>query len=762
MLLSVLLGWHRTAHKLSLLSLEFANREEYKPIMPRTQFVGASLVRHSIDNVDELQKSLEIAERDGQNIGDFEFASHAMCVQSYYGYYSGKSLPTLDKKLERFCSSAFQLSQTTPSSFLRLMRQSVYHLQNNPTTEPLFSGPYFDKKELTENSLWGKNQHIQALFHLQCLHLQLLLKNPKKGDKHATEAFKFEEGILGFSLYSELLFLDSLCKLEFAVTGDGSGLKKVNANIKRLKKLGAEGNDNHRGKIYLLNAIQLHLKGELEKALIQFALAQKESQEHQQINQEYFVSHWLEIFWKSNGNSDLEEFYGEAAVTALNRWGATGIVLALYPDRTWIRNSGPSTTSSVTSSITTTQSLDFDVIMKASRILSKEIRLDKLLENMMELVLTNAGACRGFFIVDKQGTLTIEACAETNSGELHISVQQGIAVRDEENLSHSILNYAMRTGEQLILDSAHKNPLFTSDQYLAKSRVPSIYCTPIHHKNRRIGIIYLENTLVEKAFTVERLELLSLLSTEMAISIENAYLYTDLEEINNRLEKTVLQRTQELQEVAAELITQKDSVDKLLLNILPRRVVQNLKETGKTESESFKGVAVFFSDLVGFTSKTANLPAETVINELNTLFTEFDAIMERHGCERIKTIGDGYMAVCGIPDYSPTAVNHLVAAAQDILDFLKMRNISAEHAWEARIGIHCGDIVGGVVGVRKYIYDIFGDTINTASRMESNSEPMRINLSEVAANIAKSQFEVIERGSLPIKGKGDMMMYFVK
>jgi len=210
-----------------------------------------------------------------------------------------------------------------------------------------------------------------------------------------------------------------------------------------------------------------------------------------------------------------------------------------------------------------------------------------------------------------------------------------------------------------------------------------------------------------------------------------------------------------------KLAIEKAKSDQLLLNILPARVAHDLKETGKTEPESFENVTVYFSDVVGFTSLSTGLEPKILIDELNDIFTQFDNIIEKNHCERIKTIGDAYLCVCGMPEENPDHAENIVKSAISIIHYLRERNQHSEIQWCIRIGIHTGKVVGGVVGVKKYIYDVFGDTINTAARMESNSEAMKINVSETTFNIVKNKFSFISRGTMSVKGKGEMNMYFV-
>jgi len=207
---------------------------------------------------------------------------------------------------------------------------------------------------------------------------------------------------------------------------------------------------------------------------------------------------------------------------------------------------------------------------------------------------------------------------------------------------------------------------------------------------------------------------------------------------------------------------EREKSEKLLLNILPVKVAEELKEEGVCKPQYFENVTLFFSDFVGFTHMASEMEPESLISHLNEMFTRFDEIMEKHNCERIKTIGDAYLAVCGIPKQNPDHGENIIKASIEIRDYLEERKSQTDLPWEARIGIHSGSAVGAIVGTKKYIYDIFGDSVNTASRMESNSEPNRINVSESTWSLVKDKFSFEKREPVEVKGKGLMKMYFLK
>lgn len=217
----------------------------------------------------------------------------------------------------------------------------------------------------------------------------------------------------------------------------------------------------------------------------------------------------------------------------------------------------------------------------------------------------------------------------------------------------------------------------------------------------------------------------------------------------------------QLVELNEKLECEKEKSAKLLRNILPERVIAELGEKGSSEPELFENVTVFFSDIVGFTTISGGLAPAVLIAELNDVFTEFDHIFVRNRCERIKTIGDAYLSVSGMPAADENHYANVLRSALEARACLERRNATRSRQWHMRMGIHSGPVVGGIVGVEKYIYDVFGDTINTAARMEQHSDSMQINVSEATYMLAKDKFDFIERPPQNVKGKGMLKMYFL-
>jgi adenylate cyclase len=210
-----------------------------------------------------------------------------------------------------------------------------------------------------------------------------------------------------------------------------------------------------------------------------------------------------------------------------------------------------------------------------------------------------------------------------------------------------------------------------------------------------------------------------------------------------------------------KIAEEKKKSDDLLLNILPHEVAEELKEKGKTNAKHFDQVSVLFTDFVNFTANSERIGVQEVLNELNICFTEFDRIMEKYNLEKIKTIGDAYLAVSGLPISNEQHATNAVNAALEILSYIQQRKKNNPNALDIRIGIHSGPVIAGIVGVKKFAYDIWGDTVNTAARMEQNSSPGKVNVSEATHQLIKEDFNFEHRGKIETKGKGAMDMYFV-
>ncbi len=279
---------------------------------------------------------------------------------------------------------------------------------------------------------------------------------------------------------------------------------------------------------------------------------------------------------------------------------------------------------------------------------------------------------------------------------------------------------------------------------------PNLAMVPLVNWGNVLGCLLLAGEVRQKKgrsapapFTPRELEVASGLANQVAVAIANAHLYQEI------------LRQKEL------LSAEQQKSERLLLNILPAPIADRLKEHEATIADSFVEVTVLFADIVDFTAMSARLSPEALVNLLNGVFTEFDRLAEEHGLEKIKTIGDAYMVVGGLP--VPRA-DHVEAVAEMGLAMTEIGERFRRDTGEPlqlRIGIHTGPVVAGVIGTRKFIYDLWGDTVNTASRMESHGVPGRIQVTAATRARLDGRYGFEERGPIEIKGKGLVSVYLL-
>ena len=282
---------------------------------------------------------------------------------------------------------------------------------------------------------------------------------------------------------------------------------------------------------------------------------------------------------------------------------------------------------------------------------------------------------------------------------------------------------------------------------LIKGKYSSTMQFPLIYQNEVLGILCLTSSKDKTNLNKENLQKLIRFIDQIVGVIYNANL---------------LKETEESKKIA-EL--EKEKSNKLLLNILPEEIAKELKEKGSTEPVLFEEVSVMFTDFKGFTEIAETLSPNELIKELDACFVQFDKITERFNLEKLKTIGDSYMCAGGIPKKNKTSAIDSILAAMEIQSFMdQMKTIKETmgyNYWELRLGIHTGPLVAGVIGEKKFAYDVWGDTVNIASRMESSGTPGKVNISGSTYHLVKNFFECEYRGKIEAKNKGEVEMYYV-
>ena len=515
----------------------------------------------------------------------------------------------------------------------------------------------------------------------------------------------------------------------------------VKQTITELNQLSTINPQNFETKAFFLNGLNFLREKQHDKANLYFQKTLESAIKYEQFLTAGLVARELGELSEKLNLSIQSLGYFNLAIKYFDEYGANILVEKLLKKYPILREKNQRKEV-----LNLTQKIDLQSFINSSTSISAEIKLDSLLAKMMVILVENAGAENVNFIVPNEQGFQLIA-SKTQAGiDTNVRVQL-----DEKNIPLSILHYVLRSQKYVLLENASQNPIYKNDIYIKTHTILSVLCLPVVKNKQLLGIIYLENNLLAKAFTHESTETLNLLASQIAVSFENSQLY-------DNMEKKVLERTN-------ELLIEKDKSEKLLLNILPSEVAQELKELGHSEAKLYNHVTVLFADFVGFTKLSENLSPKELIDEVDEYFKAFDLIMEEFGLEKIKTIGDAYLSVCGLPNIVENHAHQAAKASKAIMNFVenkKQEKIANNHIYfDIRIGLHSGPVIAGIVGLKKFAYDIWGDTVNTAARMEQASEPNKINLSATTFNLIKTEFGCQYRGKIEAKNKGEIDMYFL-
>jgi histidine kinase len=745
--------------KLGLILLEKFNAKEWKTqIYTPIYALTMNWNEHVHNTLRPLQESYHI----GMETGAIEFACINTNIYCIHAYLSGKRLVRLEEETRAYSQSFNQFKQETNFNYNEVYRQPMLNFMGKSADPLKLTGEAYDEDKMMKQNTDRNDKTGTFFIHFNKLILSYYFNDYARAAEHAEASRKLLDAVLAKFEIPNHHFYETLSLLALypkaAKPEQRKYMSRIRKNSRQMKKWSKDAPENYLHKYHLMEAERLRVLGHYSEARLMYDKAIEGASKNDYIHEEALAYELAGRCYLELKSGDLTEFYLKAAYNAYREWGAAAKLRHLeqnFPkyvsavSRT-SGSMGHNTTMGTGTSMINGAMLDISTVLKASTTISGMILLPKLLRKLMEIVIENAGAQQGMLLLEKNDQLFIEA-QTLGIGE-ETAILQSIPVQDCGLLAETLVKYVKRTGQSVVIHNAGTDIRWENDPYIVQHKPQSILCLPIFNQGKFIGILYLENNLTTGAFTQDRIDLLSLLSGQIAVSIDNAILYEQMEQkVENR---------------TAELATEKKKADDLLYNILPFETAEELKRNGHTQPRRFENVTVMFTDFKGFTMIAEKLNPEELVSEVDTCFGAFDEIIGKYGIEKIKTIGDAYMCVGGLPVPNSTHPEDVVKAALEIQRWVgqhkeeqKLRGLPY---FDVRIGLHSGPVVAGVVGSKKFAYDIWGDTVNTASRMESSGEPGKVNISGTTYQLINHRFDCSFRGEISAKNKGNIKMYFVE
>jgi len=544
-----------SGYKFGKLSIVVLDKFETNSLNCKIGLIFNALLRSWKDHSRESREPLIDAMQSGLEVGDLECACHCLLNYCYMTFLTEKELEKVEREQEKYVAITIKYKQDYDTFAIKIYQQLVNNLLGKASDKYRLIGDSFNEEEMVPIFLESNNGTLLFFYHAAQAMLRYCFKDYEGTIVNASLVSKY--GSCGVGLIQNALgnFYHSLGILALYPKASAKDqeeyLSQVSINQAKMKTWAFHAPSNFQHKYDLVEAEKARILGQPLEASDYYDRAIAGAKEQGYIQEESLANELAAEFYFSCSKDKIARIYLTDAYYGYIRWGAKAIVKDLearYP-QILSRIAKPETQrSQVVMSTTSTGSggsLDLATVIKASQALSGEIVLSKLLAKLMKIVIENAGAQSGIFILEKAGNLLIEAYGSVDSD---VEVLQTIPVEKSQQLPRSLINYVARTQENVVLNDASCEGTFTADTYIVNQKPKSVLCTPIIHQGKLTGILYLENNLTTGAFTPDRLEVLQLLSSQAAISIENARLYNDLEAANASLEAKVAERTQQLQE----------------------------------------------------------------------------------------------------------------------------------------------------------------------------------------------------------------------
>ncbi|KAB8334525.1 AAA family ATPase [Scytonema tolypothrichoides VB-61278] len=552
-----------SAYQFGKLALSLVEKFNAVELKTSVFFVAGSSAFHGKVHAQETLPLLQDSYSSGLENGHFEYGGYAAMQKCYYSYLIGQDLAKVEREMAATSNVLAQLKQENALSWNQIFQQSVLNLLKSFEKPCCLLGEAYNEEKSLPLLKEANDRTGLHYFYSNKLILCYLFGELDQVLENAVQAEQYLDGVKGFLIVPVFHFYDSLAQLAIYPSVPHSQqehlLSRVTKNQEKMRKWADHAPMNFQHKYDLVEAEKARVFGQYWQATEYYERAIAGAKEQGYIQEEAIANELAAKFYFEHSREKVAQTYLTDAYYGYIRWGATakvGNLAARYPHifAQTLNRQTKGLEMNRTISFTTTATprvLDLAAVMKASVALSGEIVLDKLLAKLMRIVLENAGAETAFLILETAGQLLIEASGGVGQDE--ITVQRSTPVELTQDLPISVINYVRRTQGHVLLNDASSEPVFATDTYIINHKPKSILCTSIVNQGKLIGILYLENNLTIGAFTPERLEVLQLLSSQSAISIENARLYNDLEEYNRTLAAKVAERTLELQEKNLQL-----------------------------------------------------------------------------------------------------------------------------------------------------------------------------------------------------------------
>ncbi|MBD2468897.1 AAA family ATPase [Nostoc sp. FACHB-145] len=532
-------------YRFGKLSLNLAKRLNNKRGNCKALLMVNFHIIHWKAHLKETFPALADAYQSGIESGEFEFAGYCAFSLCYCPFFAGQELTQLEQQTAIYRKATSQIRRETVSTWLAMLQQTILNLRGQSENPSRLVGCLYNEEEALSQAIAVKDGTSLHYFYLNKLILCYLFGDYEQAAKTATLSEQYLSAATAlvsvppFHFYDSLIFLSLFA--DASKSEKAAWLNRVNANQEKMQKWAYHAPMNFLHKFQLVEAEKARVLGQFFEAEEFYEQAIQGAKENEYLQEEALGYELAAKHYLARGRKKFAHLYMKEAHYCYERWGATAKAKDLetrYPQffpQSLNVSSTPVHTTAGTTSNTSHIAFDLATVIRAFQAISREIELDQLLNSLMQILIENAGAQTGCLILENAGEWAIEAACELAEGANVCTTQVLQSISIVNRLPESIIHYVIRTHESVILNDATREGNFINEPYIQQNQTKSLLCLPLLNQSKLVSVLYLENRLVTGAFTAERSQLLNLLSTQAAIAIENAKLYSELRASESRM-----------------------------------------------------------------------------------------------------------------------------------------------------------------------------------------------------------------------------------
>ncbi|KYC40767.1 hypothetical protein WA1_24340 [Scytonema hofmannii PCC 7110] len=532
-------------YKFGKLALSLAERLNTKKGNAKALMVSSTHVMHWKVHFRKTIPKLVDAYQNGVETGDFEFAGYAAYYVCCRSFFVGEELTQLEQNTAAYSKAIGQIRRESPSNWIAMLWQTILNLLGRSENPSRLIGNVYHEEQALPHANAVKDGTAIQMFYLYKIILCYLFGEYHQAAQTAVSARQHFEEVTAITVFPLFSFYHSLGLLSLLLDASNSQkvawLGHVNTNQEKMQKWAKHAPMNYLHKYHLVEAEKARVLGRFFEAEEFYERAIAGASEHEFIQEEALAYELAAKHYLARGREKFAQTYMKEAHYCYERWGATAKVKDLETryGQFFAQSSRVASTSTHTTARNSSDrsdiALDLAAVMKASQAISREIELEQLLRSLMQVLIQNAGAQTGYLILENAEEWAIEASFELDDGENVCATKVLQSLPIANRLPKTIINYVIRTHESVILNNATREGNFIHEPYIQQHQTKSIFCLPLLSQAKLVGVLYLENQLAVGAFTLERMQVLNLLSTQAAIAIENARLYSKLRANESKL-----------------------------------------------------------------------------------------------------------------------------------------------------------------------------------------------------------------------------------